>query len=98
MNWSVTARTVIVCAILIVLHFTLRPLLAWRASIDFLIVALLLGSVRLRPGTAALYGFLFGLLADSLAVNAFGAAALAMTIVGFSASGSRQCSSRTTSR
>ncbi len=86
MNWSVTARTVIVCAILIVLHFTLRPLLAWRASIDFLIVALLLGSVRLRPGTAALYGFLLGLLADSLAVNAFGAAALAMSIVGFSAS------------
>jgi rod shape-determining protein MreD len=86
MNWSGTARTLIVCAILIFLHYTLRPLLAWRASIDFLIIALLLGAVRLRPGPAAVYGFLLGLIADSLAVNGFGAAALGMSIVGFSAS------------
>ena len=86
MNWTGAARTIIVCAILIVLHYTLRPLLAWRASIDFLIVALLIGSVRLRPGTAALYGFLLGLVSDSLAVSAFGAAALAMSVVGFAAS------------
>jgi rod shape-determining protein MreD len=86
MNWTVAARTIIVCAILVVLHFTLRPLLAWHASIDFLIVALLLGSVRLRPGTAAVYGLFLGLVADSLAVNGFGAAALAMSIVGFGAS------------
>jgi len=86
MNWSGTARTLVVCAILIFLHYTLRPLLAWRASIDFLIVALLLGAVRLRPGPAAVYGFLLGLIADSLAVNGFGAAALGMSIVGFSAS------------
>jgi rod shape-determining protein MreD len=64
----------------------LRPLLAWRASVDFLVVALLLGSVRLRPGAAAVYGFILGLVADSLAVSGFGAAALAMSIVGFSAS------------
>lgn len=86
MNWTGAARTVLVCAILIVLHYTLRPLLAWRASVDFLIVALLLGSVRIRPGAAAVYGFLLGLVSDSLAVSGFGAAALAMAIVGFSAS------------
>ena len=86
MNWTVTARTIIVCGILIVLHYTLRPLLAWHASIDFLIVALLLGSVRLRPGGAAIYGFLLGLTSDSLAVNSFGAAALGMAVVGFGAS------------
>jgi len=86
MNWTGAARTIVVCAILIVLHYTLRPLLAWRASIDFLIVALLVGAVRLRPGAAAVYGFVLGLVADSLAVNAFGAAALGMSIVGFSAS------------
>jgi rod shape-determining protein MreD len=86
MNWTGAVRTVIVCAILIVLHYTLRPLLAWRASIDFLIVALLLGAVRMRPGSAAVYGFLLGLLSDSLSVSGFGAAALAMAIVGFSAS------------
>ena len=86
MNWTGAARTIVVCAILIVLHFTLRPLLAWRASIDFLIVALLLGAVRLRPGSAAVYGFLLGLVADSLAVGGFGASALGMSIVGFAAS------------
>jgi len=86
MNWTGAVRTILVCAILIVLHYTLRPLLAWRASIDFLIVALLLGSVRLRPGTAALYGFFFGLVPDSLAVSGFGASALGMSIVGFTAS------------
>ena len=86
MNLTSAARTTFVCAILIVLHFTLRPLLAWRASIDFLIVALLLGAVRLRPGAAAVYGLALGLVADSLSVNSFGAAALGMSIVGFSAS------------
>lgn len=86
MNWTSAARTVVVCAILIVLQYTLRPLLAWRASIDFMIVALLLGSVRLRPGGAAVYGFLLGLVADSLAVSGLGTAALAMSIVGFAAS------------
>lgn len=86
MNWTGAVRTILVCAILIVLHYTLRPLLAWRASIDFLIIALLLGAVRMRPGAAAVYGFLLGLMADSMAVSGFGAAALAMAIVGFSAS------------
>ena len=86
MNWTGAVRTVLVCAILIVLHYTLRPLLAWRASVDFLIVALLLGSVRMRPGSAAVYGFLLGLVADSLSGGGFGAAALAMSVVGFSAS------------
>jgi rod shape-determining protein MreD len=81
-----TVRTAVVCAILIVLHFTLRPLLAWRAGVDFLVIALIFGAVRLRPGGAALFGFLLGLAADSLALNAFGANALAMTVVGFAAS------------
>jgi rod shape-determining protein MreD len=86
MNWTGAVRTIVVCAILIVLHYTLRPLLAWRASIDFMIVALLLGSVRMRPGAAAVYGFILGLIGDSLGVGAFGAAALAMSVVGFGAS------------
>src|SRR4051812_8171228 len=86
MNWTGAARTILVCAILIVLHYTLRPLLAWRASVDFLVVALLLGSVRMRPGAAAVYGLLLGLVSDSLAITGFGAAALAMSIVGFGAS------------
>src|SRR3954462_8401873 len=86
MNWTGAVRTILVCAILIVLHYTLRPLLAWRAGIDFLIVALLLGAVRMRPGPAAVYGLLLGLVSDSLGPSAFGAAALGMSVVGFGAS------------
>jgi len=85
-SWSTAIRTVIACAIFIVLHYSLRPLLAWRASIDFLLIALLFGAVRMRPGVAAIYGFALGLLADSLALGGFGASALAMTLVGFAAS------------
>lgn len=77
---------VVVFVALIVLQFTLRPLLAWRAPVDFLVIALLLVAVRARPGMAALAGFALGLLADSLTPEAFGAGALAMTAVGFGAS------------
>lgn len=86
MNWASAVRTAIVCAILIVMHFTLRPLLAWRASIDFLLIALIFGAVRMRPAGAAIFGLLLGLATDSLALGAFGAGALAATIVGFGAS------------
>src|SRR3954471_10947517 len=87
MNWNWNAvRTAVICAILIVLHYTVRPLLAWNASIDFLIIALMFGAVRMRPGLAALFGFALGLVSDSLLVTAFGAAALGMSIVGFGAS------------
>ncbi|MBA3672296.1 MAG: rod shape-determining protein MreD [Gemmatimonadaceae bacterium] len=84
MNWGATLRTVLLCAVLIFLHYTLRPLLAWRASADFLIIALLLASVRVRPGVAAMFGFILGLASDSFALGAFGAGALAMTLIGYS--------------
>ena len=84
MNWGATVRTILLCAVLVFLHYTLRPLLAWRASADFLIIALLLASVRVRPGVAAILGFVLGLASDSLALGAFGAGALAMTLIGFS--------------
>ncbi len=77
---------VVVFVLLVALHYTLRPVLAWRASIDFLVIALLLIAVRARPGAAALAGFVLGLMADSLTPEAFGAGALAMTAVGFGAS------------
>jgi rod shape-determining protein MreD len=84
MNWGATVRTVLLCAVLVFLHYSLRPLLAWRAAADFLIIALLLASVRVRPGVAAIFGFVVGLASDSLALSAFGAGALAMTLIGFS--------------
>jgi rod shape-determining protein MreD len=85
-SFSRSISLAIVFILLVALHFTLRPVLAWRASIDFLVIALLLVAVRTRPGVAALAGFVLGLLADSLTPEAFGAGALAMTVVGFGAS------------
>jgi rod shape-determining protein MreD len=74
-------------AILVVLHFTLRPVLGWKAAPDFLIIALLLVAIRMRPGIAAVAGFAIGLVVvDTLALHAFGAAALAMTMVAYVAS------------
>ncbi len=75
-----------VLVLLVALHYSLRPVLAWRSSIDFLVIALLLIAVRARPGVAALAGFSLGLIADSLTPGAFGAGAFAMTVVGFGAS------------
>ena len=79
-------RVVIAFLILVLLHFSLRPLLEWHAEIDFLLIAVLLAAVRVRPGVAALMGFVVGLLVDSLTPGAFGAGALAMSAVAFAAS------------
>lgn len=85
MSWR-SLRPLLAFLLLVVLHYTLRPVLGWRTAIDFLVIALLLASVRMRPGYAALLGFFMGLVADSLSVGAFGSAALAMSVVGFAAS------------
>jgi rod shape-determining protein MreD len=84
MTWR-SLRPILAFVVLVVLHYTLRPVLEWRTSIDFLLIALLLAAVRMRPGAAAVLGFAMGLVADSLSVGAFGAT-LAMTVVGFAAS------------
>lgn len=76
----------IIVALMVALHFTLRPILDWRAGIDFLTIAVLVVAVRVRPGVAAVVGFAVGIVADALAPEAFGAGALAMTVVGFAAS------------
>lgn len=86
MNAAKSAWFALVVVLLVVLHYSLRPVLAWRAPIDFLVIALLLVAVRARPGVAALAGFMLGIMADSLTPGAFGAGALAMTAVGFGAS------------
>ena len=86
MNGLGAVRAIVVFGLLLVLHYTLRPLLGWRAPIDFLIIAVLLAAVRVRPGSAALAGFVLGLATDSLNATGFGAAALAMSVVGFAAS------------
>ena len=86
MTMAGTIRAGVAFLILVLLHYSLRPLLGWRAEIDFLLLAMLLAAVRVRPGTAAVIGLLIGLVADSLTPGAFGAGALAMSLVGFGAS------------
>ena len=86
MTWRRSVKAVGTFVVLVALHFTLRPILGWRVSMDFLVIAVLLTSVRVRPGGAALVGFITGLIADSIAPSSFGAGALAMTVVGFGAS------------
>jgi rod shape-determining protein MreD len=77
---------VVLFAVLVGLNFSLRPLLAWRAPVDFLVIGVLLVAVRVRPGMAAIVGLIAGIVADALAPSAFGAAAMAMTLVAFAAS------------
>jgi rod shape-determining protein MreD len=72
--------------LLVVLHYTVRPLIGTRISVDFLVIALLLTAVHVRPGVAALVGFVTGMIADSLMPLSFGAGALAMSGVSFAAS------------
>jgi rod shape-determining protein MreD len=85
-NWRRAIALTAAFLILIALHYTVRPLLAWRASIDFLVIGVLLLSVRMRPGAAALLGFVTGLISDSLTPATLGAGALAMSVIGFAAS------------
>ena len=73
-------------ALLVTLHFTLRPLLDWRAGVDFLVIGVLLVAVRVRPGFAAVVGLLLGAAVDSMSPAALGAGALGMTLMAFGAS------------
>jgi rod shape-determining protein MreD len=86
MSLGSIARAIATFAILVVLHYTLRPLLGWRAPMDFLILALLLASIRVRPAVGALIGLALGIVSDSLTPDALGAGAIAMTVVGYLAS------------
>jgi rod shape-determining protein MreD len=75
---------------LVVLQFSLRPRLGDdRTAPDFLLLALLIYTIRARPGRAAVVGFLVGLLRDALTPASFGAGALAHTVVGYLAARSK---------
>src|SRR3954454_1920611 len=86
MNLGSMARAVATFLILVLLHYTLRPLLGWRAPMDFLLLALLLSAIRVRPAAAAIIGLILGIVSDSLTPEALGAGAVAMTVVGYLAS------------
>jgi len=74
----------VVLLALVLMHFTLRPLLGNdRLAPDFLLLALMFFAIRSRPSKAAIAGITVGILADALSPVAFGAGALAHTVVGY---------------
>jgi rod shape-determining protein MreD len=75
--------------VLVVLHLILRLGLALTMVPDLITVALLLGARRLSGAGAAFLGLVLGILADSLAMVAFGATAVAFVIAGFLSARSR---------
>ena len=77
-------RFVVILAGLVVLQFSVRPRLGDdRMAPDFLLVALLIYTIRAQPGRSAGAGFVVGLLRDALTPASFGAGALAHTLVGY---------------
>jgi rod shape-determining protein MreD len=73
--------------LLVLLQFTVRSRLGGdRVAPDFLLLALLIYTIRAEPGKSAAAGFVLGLLRDALTPASFGAGALAHTLVGFASS------------
>lgn len=74
----------LVLAMLVALQFSVRSRLGNdRVAPDFLLLALLIYTIRARPGASAVAGFVVGLLRDALTPASFGAGALAHTLVGY---------------
>jgi rod shape-determining protein MreD len=77
-------RHLLILATLVVLQFTVRDRLGGdRIAPDFLLLALLIYTIRARPGQSAAAGFVVGLLRDALTPVSFGAGALAHTLIGY---------------
>jgi len=83
-------RFYVLLAVLVVLQFSARGWLGGeRVAPDFLLLALLIYTIRARPGPSAGTGFLVGLVRDALTPASFGAGALAHTLVSFLSSWSK---------
>ncbi|HYJ81016.1 MAG TPA: hypothetical protein VEW03_15495 [Longimicrobiaceae bacterium] len=77
--------------LLVAVHFLVRVGLGLGLyAPDLLVVAVLLSSRRLRPGAAAGLGMLLGLLEGSADPVLFGASSLALAVVGYLGSRSRE--------
>jgi cell shape-determining protein MreD len=83
--WSLAGITT-----LLVLHFLFRPFLVrLPVAPNLLVGALLLATLRLRSGHAAILGFGLGILEASMALEGMGSYALALTVVGYVGARSR---------
>ena len=79
-------KVALVLALLVVAQFAVRPRLGdSRFTPDFVLIALLFFAIRVRPMGGTIAGFLVGVVTDAVTPTAFGAAALALTLVGYGA-------------
>jgi rod shape-determining protein MreD len=86
-DWSWSLLGIV---LLLVLHFLLRPVLvSLPVAPHLLIGALLLATLRLSAGNAALLGFGLGILEAAMALEGMGTYALALTLVGYAGARSR---------
>ena len=83
-------RFFVILAGLVLLQFSVRGRLGdERIAPDFLLLALLIYTIRAQPGPSAGVGFLVGLLRDALTPASFGVGALAHTVIGYLSSWSK---------
>lgn len=83
---GVALRAWIGFLLLLAAHFSVRPFIAGRWSVDFVILAILFSGMRMRPGLAAVVGFCTGLALDALAPETFGAHAIVLTVIAYASS------------
>lgn len=75
---------------LLLIHFTFhRFAVGWPGAPNLLVGALLLASLRLRAGSAAMLGFLLGILEAGMAIDGMGTISLVLAIVAYLAARSR---------
>src|SRR5260370_25308138 len=80
-------RYPIIMTLLVLLQFTVRSHLGGdRVAPDFLLLALLIYTIRAEPGKSAAAGLILGLLRDAMTPASFGAGMLAHTLVRLAAS------------
>src|SRR2546428_5234197 len=90
MRWSDRYRLVPILGGLVLLQFSLRARLGDdRVAPDFLLLAVLIYTIRAQPGRSARAGFLVGLLRDALTPASFGAGEVADTLVGHLSAGGK---------
>lgn len=77
-------RYLLVLAGLVALQFSIRSRLGnEKIAPDFLLLALMIYTIRAQPGKGAVAGLIVGLMRDALSPASFGAGALAHTLVGY---------------
>lgn len=86
-GWRFWLFIVALTALHFLLHLTFG--LAGPLIPDLLTLAVLLGARQVSSAGASLLGFALGLLSDALSITAFGANALALTVVAFLGARSR---------